>query len=362
LSTFFFFFFVLSLFFLPPFPRHLPLYCPMALSAGMRGQIVGMSKAGSKSPAIAAELNVSERTVRSVLQQFKNRGDVEIKKSPGRPRKLSERDVRSVVTYLHKNRRATLADITNSLPTKVSQSTVRRTLHSLRIFSCAAVIKPFLTLEHKAARLAFAKKYKDWTAEDWKKVVWTDESSFEVGKNCRKVRVWRTEDEKYESSCVVPSFKSGRSSVMVWGAFVGSSMSNLVVIPAGERKAVNFIEIVYKGELLGFLAETSNAFLMEDGAPIHRAKVSKEWREKNGIQSIKWPAQSPDLNPIENVWFLMKSAVHNKNIRPRTVKDMLIDLIEEWQAISKDYLKKLIDSMPERIKAVIANKGGSTRW
>ncbi|KAF8929327.1 hypothetical protein BGZ47_001107, partial [Haplosporangium gracile] len=89
----------------------------------MRGQIVGMSKAGSKSPSIAAELNVSERTVRSVLQQFKNRGDVEIKKSPDRPRQLSERDIRTVVTYLYKNRSATLADITNSLPSKVSHST-----------------------------------------------------------------------------------------------------------------------------------------------------------------------------------------------------------------------------------------------
>lgn len=127
--------------------------------------------------------------------------------------------------------------------------------------------------------------------------------------------------------------------MMVWGGFVRSSMSNLVVIPAGERKAVNFVEIVYEGELLGFLAETSNAFLMEDGAPIHRAKVSKEWREKNGIQSMKWPAQSSDLNPIENVWFLMKSAVQNKDIRPRTVKDMLITLNEEWQATSKDYPK-----------------------
>jgi len=185
---------------------------------------------------------------------------------------------------------------------------------------------------------------------------------FEVGKNFRRVRVWRTTEEKYQNSCLAPSFKSGRTSVMVWGAFVGSSMSNLVVIPPGQNKAVDFIEVVYKGELLGFLGETANAFLMEDGASIHRARVSKAWREEHSIKSFMWPAQSPDLNPIENVWSLLKNAVHYRRIRPRSVNDMMVALNEEWRNISKDYLKKLIDGMPSRIKAVIENKGGSTRW
>jgi hypothetical protein len=75
--------------------------------------------------------------------------------------------------------------------------------------------------------------------------VWTDESSFEVGKNYRKVRVWRTV-EKYHNSCLTPLLKSGRTSMMVWGAVVGSSMSNLAVITPGQSKAVDFINIVYK--------------------------------------------------------------------------------------------------------------------
>lgn len=321
-----------------------------------------MSKAGKKSPDIATELEVNERTVRRIIENYKKRGSVETKKSPGRPRKLTDRDVRSMVSIVHKNRRATLQDITKGLCTKVSRSTVRRTLGRLRIFSRAAVVKPHLTPKHKSARLLFAKKYKDWTAEEWREVVWTDESSFEVGKNFRKVRVWRTTEEKYHNSCLAPSFKSGRTSVMVWGAFVGSSMSNLVVIPPGQSKAVDFIDIVYKGELLGFLGTTTNAFLMEDGAPIHRAKVSKDWRERHSIKTFQWPAQSPDLNPIENVWSILKNAVHRRRIRPRTVEDMLIALNEEWRAVSQIYLEKLINGMSERLKDVITNKGGHTRW
>ena len=97
---------------------------------------------------------------------------------------------------------------------------------------------------------------------------------FEVGKKFRKVRVWRTAEVLQLLS---PSFKSGKTSMIVWGTFVGSSMSNRVVTPPGQSKTVGFIEVVYKGELLSFLGETSNNFLMEDGAPIHRTQVSKEW-------------------------------------------------------------------------------------
>lgn len=95
------------------------------------------------------------------------------------------------------------------------------------------------------------------------------------------------------------------------GAFVGSSMSNLVVIPLGQSKAVDFIELVYKGEPLCFMTETSNAILMEDGAPIHRALVSRACREGHSINTFQWLAQSPDLNPIESIRSHLKNAVHH---------------------------------------------------
>ena len=103
---------------------------------------------------------------------------------------------------------------------------------------------------------------------------------------------------------------------------------------------------------------------MEDGAPIYRAQVAKAWREKQLLETFKWPAQSPDLNFIANVWFLLKHAVHVRRIRPRTPTDMITALNEEWKNISKGYLDELINVTPERMNAVIKNKvalhGGNT--
>lgn len=145
-------------------------------------------------------------------------------------------------------------------------------------------------------------------------------------------------------------------------------MSNLVIIPPGERKAVNFVNLIYNGELLGFMAQVSNALLlddgeveededegkdegpvlMEDGAPTHSAGVSRRWREENGIMKLDWPACSPDLNPIENVWAILKDAIQKRRIRPRTVQDMMVALNEEWQAIRVEFLTRLY-SLPQRI-------------
>jgi hypothetical protein len=86
-----------------------------------------------------------------------------------------------------------------------------------------AAEKPFLNDRHKVNRLQFSEENKDWTVEDWKLVSWTNESSFEIGKSSKQIQVWHKTDEKYQKKNLLPTFKSGRTSTMVWGFFFGNT-------------------------------------------------------------------------------------------------------------------------------------------
>ena len=96
---------------------------------------------------------------------------------------------------------------------------------------------------------------------------------------------------------------------------------------------------------------------MEDNAPVHTAKIGEAWRKEKGLKKLSWPAQSPDLNPIENLWFQIKSELKISEERLGSMK-VLGEVIEDvWNYISIEKVNKLIDSMPRRIKEVIKAKG-----
>jgi len=334
------------------------------LTTEEKARIVGMRDAGLKGMQIARELGHPPSTIYTVLSTYDKFGTVEPRKPSGRPPKLSDRDRRHLNRLIAKNRKAPLAEITNMMDIEVGERTVARTVHKLGYQARVAAGKLFLNSKHVSKRLEFALLHQHWTIEDWKRVIWTDESLFEVGRNSRRPHVWRRKDEKYKSDCLAPSFKSGRTSIMIWGAFVGCTRLPLVIMPPGERDGASFVKNVYDAALGPFLNDQENAadlVVMEDGAPVHRCKVANIWKETKSLKRLDWPANSPDLNPIENVWHIIKDAVQKKHC-PKSKDEMLIAIEAEWKAIPDKKLELLVASMPDRINAVIEAKGGATRW
>jgi hypothetical protein len=229
----------------------------------------------------------------------------------------------------------------------VHRNTIRTYIRKLGFRNRIARQKPYLTIAHKVKRLAFAKEHRHWTENDWKNVIWTDESSLELGKMSRQIRVWRKPHEVYASQCLAPTFKSGRSSVMVWGAITGFHKNPLVLMPEGERTTNDFIRNVYDGTLSAFyfMHDHPHLTLMEDGVPVHHTKHAQQWRIAYGIQKLDWPPNSPDLNPIENLWKLVKDLLRHHN-RPRNKQEMMQTNEAVWNEVFMEQLQYLIASMP----------------
>lgn len=87
--------------------------------------------------------------------------------------------------------------------------------------------KPLLREVNRKKRLARAKEHRRWTIAEWKKVLWSDESKFEIFGNKRKIYVRRKVNERFSKNCIVPTVKHGGGSVMVWGCFGDSRVGIL---------------------------------------------------------------------------------------------------------------------------------------
>ena len=99
----------------------------------------------------------------------------------------------------------------------------------------------------------------------------------------------------------------------------------------------------------------------DDSAPCHRCKIVKEYLEENQIKTLDWPGNSPDLNPIENIWAILKQKVGRNSIPNKNILENRI--LEAWNnKINQKTIKEIIGSMPKRIKSCIKNKGYSTKY
>jgi transposase len=230
-----------------------------------------------------------------------------------------------------------------------------------------ATAKPLLTEAQKQVRLAWATEHLSWKPEQWARVIWTDECSFST-EGFGRVYVTRRPEEKYEQACCVPKFRS-YSSWTIHGSISTFSKGPMVVIgkkwggPTGKVHREKVLPWVFY--FMDWVAQhpenrLRRAILMEDNASPHTAKLTKQLYYTNGIEKMSWPANSPDLNPIENVWRMLKQRVAKRS--PRSLAELRQCVEKEWAALEVRDFVKYIKNMNERCQAVVDARGGHIKW
>ena len=250
-------------------------------------------------------------------------------------------------------------------PTPVTSQTVRNMLKKHDMYSSVKTNRPLKKKQHRENHLKFAHDHQNWTVEDWKRVLWTDETKINRIGSDGRVYVWKGKGEPLSDRTTNPTVKhGGGGNIMVWGCMGWNGVGKLVEVQ-GIMNAEQFCEILDDGVMESFEKlemEKEERIFQQDNDPKHNSKRAKKWFEDNNVQVLPWPAQSPDLNPIEHLWTHLKCQLNKYSTPPKGAHELWDRLVVEWNNIPPERCQTLIESMPRRIKAVIRAKGGHTKY
>jgi len=337
------------------------------LEDSKRGEIIGLRKAGWKQQEIADEVGCTQQGVSKLLIKHEITGSVKDLPRSGRPRKTTAREDRALKIASVKNRRLTAVDHARSLRIKkghYSITTAQRRLREFGLNGRVARKKP-LCKTHKRRRLEWAKKYRSWTESDWEKVIFSDESPFTLFPKSGKIYVRRRVGEEFMEECISPTVKHGGGKIQVWGCFSYCGAGTLFRI-RGKMTGKDYRSILkhrmapYHKELKE--QEGVDFVFQHDNDPKHTSKVAKNYLANQNYKVLDWPSQSPDLNPIENLWDVVKKAIFRRIDRASSL-DSLFDIVkEEWEKVSLVEMQKLVHTMPKRCKALLKAQGGHINY
>ncbi|KAH0610312.1 uncharacterized protein H6S33_011839 [Morchella sextelata] len=201
--------------------------------------------------------------------------------------------------------------------------------------------------------------------------MYSDECTFDTSAR-GSAWVTRLPGERFHEDCIQYTFNSGRGSVHVWGAISYNWKSELVFLDGTGGKGIcakdymeQVLEPIVAPAFMGLLdydASTGGLYV-EDRAPWHGTKKALvEVKKILDIPLHSRPAQSPDLNPIENVWRIMKQRIKARSQFPNTVKLMAKAIQEEWDRLESKDWNGFIDSMPTRLQEVKKRHGLITQY
>ena len=335
------------------------------ISEDVKAIILNHKNNGKKVREISELVGIPKSTVQDIITRFRERGAHTTAARAGRPRKTTPADDRTIIRSVRKNRKLTAKEIMDTLPddlaTNLSLQTVRNRIREKGFRGCTARRTPCVTKPNIKKRLAWAKKYVSEPKTFWEKIIWSDECKFNLFGADGNQKVWRKPGEEHKMECTSPTVKHGGGSIMVWGSMAASGVGNLVFIDGIMDRFVykKILEdnVLQSAVKLGIIDEF---YFQQDNDPKHKSKHAMEFFEEAAVECLDWVAQSPDMNPIEHLWRMMKLKL--KNRRASNIAEKKLQIQEVWAQISPDLTKKLVHSMPKRVKKVIQVKGAPTGY
>ena len=364
----------------PLAPKSLNVIPGKHISPYLRAKIAGKAEAGVRPAELTQEYGLEYSTVwRTIQLDLKRHEGESLPKAP-RKKSYTEAEERLLLRHIRLNPKDTYAEVKRACRLACSRSTIKKILDEHGIHNWRAKRRPFLTEKNAAKRLAWCLERRHWLAEDWALVVWSDECSIERGRGKRDEWVFRTPAQKWQRQMIQTYNTKKNMKVMVWASFWDTGRSSLYIMDRDfESKkhgysAESYLEVLddQVGPIFEELGRNGDKYdFMQDNASIHTARKVQAWFREHGIDILEdWPPYSPDLNPIEHVWWHLKKKV--VEMFPEVAADKCESedarqrlescLQAAWDCLPDELFGKLWESMGRRIEAVIAADGWHTKY
>jgi hypothetical protein len=222
---------------------------------------------------------------------------------------------------------------------------------------------------------------KDNKSHDWNTVLWTDESTIELGKcpGCQFVAHW---PGKNIPECIQPTFHSGHKLLMVWGVVAHRWKRPLIrlnMLPEEEDRTKKqkkkgrglngskYVSQVLRRPLKDFIEEIEgkrghDMLVVEDGAPGHTSKIASRAQSELGINKLTHPPKSPDLDSIEPLWYLIKTHIADIPGSSNSLNNFWEAVQQVWDEITPDEIEQYTGKMKDQVEAVRTAKGWHTKF
>ncbi|GFV08956.1 transposable element Tcb1 transposase [Trichonephila clavipes] len=230
----------------------------------------------------------------------------------------------------------------NQAATKsVSQTTIQRTLLRLGLRSRRMVRAPMLTAVHRRQRLEFARQYSSWTSTEWRHVAFSDESRFMLHRTDGCWRIRRETSERNHPATIAGTVKLEAGAL--WSGNVFLAFSGFTDHCGRHDRSIQ-----------------DDGIFQQDNARCHTAASVHSWFEEHQDEFtvLPLPANSPDLKPIEHLWYHLDRVVRAMDPQPRNLAQLATVLELAWLNIPENAFRNLSDSLPARLAAVHSAKGG----